>query len=225
MKLLFFDTETTGLPTKRSTSAYTQGVWPDIVSIGWIQTNKEGNVLVSEYYIIKPEDWTIPAEATAIHKITNELAVNNGYSLKYVINKFYTIARASDVIVSHNMRFDRNVINNALIWRLHRVIPCMELWNKRLFCTMVQSTKLSIILHKNKFPKLSELYYHVFGFNYNVDHLHNALNDTQVLKECFFKLWNVYDLPIDNPSINNASNQNSFPTKLVLSLEEPDETV
>ena len=225
MKLLFFDTETTGLPTHRSMSAMTRkGVWPDIVSIAWIQTDTDGVILASEYYIIKPDGWTIPEEATFIHKISHELATKNGHGLKYIMNKFYTVARSSNVIISHNMRFDRNVINNALIWRLNRSIPCMDFWEKRLFCTMKHGSKLSVT-GKNKFPKLSELYHFVFGIYYDEQHLHNALNDTQVLKECFFKLWNAYDLPIEKDNKYNAEGQYSIPTKLVLSLDEPDETV
>lgn len=224
MKFLFFDTETTGLPSCWK-YASTPGVWPDIVSIAWILTDEIGTVLSVEYHIVRPEGWTIPASSSAIHGIFQDLASGCGIGLHSVIERFHNAALKADVIISHNMRFDENVIDNAILWRIRNGLP-MRKWGKRLFCTMKHGISLCK-LPSNKQPRLSELYNHAFGLY--PSNLHNALQDTELLKACFFMLWNPSRLPEDTViqrknAPGNPGNP-SVSTKLVLSLAQPDETV
>lgn len=48
MMILFLDTETTGLPNRRSASFYHLSNWPRLVEIAWIECNENGTV-ESEY--------------------------------------------------------------------------------------------------------------------------------------------------------------------------------
>ena len=73
MKLIVFDTETTGLIPKKS-SLYSKKVNnPYIVQLSWLVFDTIENKLDGTYdYIVKlPEGITIPKEASDIHKITN----------------------------------------------------------------------------------------------------------------------------------------------------------
>jgi DNA polymerase-3 subunit alpha len=179
MQYLFFDTETTGFPVG--------DVQPNLVSIAWMLTDEEGRLLSSEYHIVYPKRWTIPEASTAIHKITTQTARRDGKALEEVLIRFQMAALRADLLVAHNMRFDKNVINAAL--KLMNSLP-MESWNKPFMCTMNYSKNLVKVIGKTgkiKLPKLQELFR--FGFGIDPYHtLHNALGDTDCLKMCFFKV-------------------------------------
>lgn len=195
---LFIDTETTGLPKKRQDAEVEPGIWPDIVSIGWVLTTDTGTIVTSFYTIIQPEGWTIPDDSIRIHGISNKVASHNGITLQCAIGNLFVSKITKDVcIVAHNMNFDRNVIINALKWRLHD----MNTHNlfKNTFCTMEAGrtvTKLPGIGRElYRCPKLSVLYSHLFGKEPEME-LHNALNDAIVCMKIYFKLKNLPPEPV-----------------------------
>ena len=55
--ILFFDTETTGVNTKRDR----------IVELAWVLCDNEGKIIREETRLIIPEGFEIPVEASAIH--------------------------------------------------------------------------------------------------------------------------------------------------------------
>ena len=115
MKLLVFDTETTGLPKSRAPATDKPDNWPHLVSISWVIL--QNNLIIKQRnYIIKPENWVIPDDSIRIHGITNELAHTRGHSLLKVMTEF--MGENCDVIVAHNMDFDYNVIMNDIKWDL-----------------------------------------------------------------------------------------------------------
>ena len=68
MKLLIFDTETTGLPKNRQPAERGPDNWPHIVSISWIVLDTDTNKEVKRRsYIIQPNGWHIPEESVRIH--------------------------------------------------------------------------------------------------------------------------------------------------------------
>ena len=73
MKVLVFDTETTGLPKKRNTSIYETDNWPYIVQLSYILYDTCNNYIIdmSDNIIKLDENICIPEESTKIHKITN----------------------------------------------------------------------------------------------------------------------------------------------------------
>jgi DNA polymerase III subunit epsilon len=228
MKYLFFDTETTGLPSDRVPARKIQGVWPSPVSIAWILANDNGIILHSEYHIIKPRNWMIPRESTEIHNISHEFAVANGADLEEVFNRFLWYANEADVLVAHNLHFDMNVVNNVLKWHLNRTLM-LEDYKKRMFCTMLNSRKLVGLPGKTpgsfKAPKLSEMYTQLFG-SLPVLTLHNAMTDTQILYECFYKLWGrPCDLPEERTVIINETASAPIITTLSISIADPSDAV
>ena len=176
MRIVVFDTETTGLPKLKNVPAKNmKDNWPHIVSLSWSVI--EHNVVVDTYsYIIQPMNWTIPDDSIAIHGITNEQAKNDGYPLSYVIDKF--ISTRYDVLIAHNLEFDENVLMQAVYWDLGRMEFNGFPHPKR--CTMKTSRELCK-LPNNKYPKLSELYEFVFGVRPDTKQLHNSMYDVIIL--------------------------------------------
>jgi len=211
MKVLVFDTETTGLPKDANTSAYKfPDNWPHIVSISWaiMDSNTDFAIMNSSCYVIKPEGWIVPPESTSIHGITHDQAVEFGSPLKDVMMKF--LHEDYDIVVAHNMYFDKNVIVNAMIWDLNLPFNGFEKVSK---CSMLASrTMCNIKFDSNKggikFPKLKELYNHVVGHEPK-DNLHTSLYDTLYLCEVIKKSPEIRNrLGITDQSINNESSSN-----------------
>jgi DNA polymerase III epsilon subunit-like protein len=91
-----------------------------------------------------------------------------------------------DAMVAHNLKFDMNVVLNAIIWDLG--IPFRG-FAKRKFCTMEIGTPMCKLpgRYGYKYPKLKELYENVLGHPPKTEQLHNALFDTLYLCEIIQK--------------------------------------
>jgi DNA polymerase III epsilon subunit-like protein len=133
MKLIVFDTETTGLPKTREPAWKGPNNWPHIVSISWIVIENDA-ITKEQYSVVKPMDWVIPEESTKIHGITQTYAKEHGESLSNVMDRFWTDIAGSTVI-AHNLQFDENVVANAMLWDLRRAFIGFE----KKFCTMESS--------------------------------------------------------------------------------------
>jgi DNA polymerase III epsilon subunit-like protein len=191
MKVLVVDTETTGLPKNFNIKAIDKpDNWPHLVSLSWAVLDSETMKIVESYSsYVRPEGWEIPAEATAIHGITTEMAMANGEPLRAVIDMFMTAP--CDVIVSHNANFDKNVIINAIVYDLQLPFDSEETIIREPFlCSMLASVEICKIETRRgyKWPKLSELYYHVFKKHLDIETEHDALYDTlnlaKVIQHC-----------------------------------------
>ena len=214
MRLLIFDTETTGLPKTREPAIKGADNWPHLVSIAWVVIEND-KILKSEYHIIKP-NWDIPEDCVKIHGINHAKATAEGHHLSDVILKF--IEEPHDIMVAHNMDFDFNVIMNAILWDL-KLVACPDF--KKRFCTMEASRGLCRIPFANgrgfKPPKLSELYEFVMKKPAAPTSLHNSLYDTQILASIVLRsttLRVMMGLPAVPGQINN--DYQAKPTTLVL---------
>jgi DNA polymerase III epsilon subunit-like protein len=111
--MLFIDTETTGLPKNRNSNGLeSKGNWPDIVSVSWAIV-KDGVKQPTKYFVISPEDWTIPDDSTRIHGITMEDAYAKGVPLRDVLSELSIDLKKVKTLVAHNLEFDKNVLLNA----------------------------------------------------------------------------------------------------------------
>jgi DNA polymerase III epsilon subunit-like protein len=184
MKLLIFDTETTGLPLKKLPAEKEPGNWPHIVSISWVILDSSTNEILSQQnFVIRPLNWIVPAESTAIHGISHDMAERTGKDLTYVIFKF--LIEEYDVLVAHNIDFDMNVLINAIKWDLDLALP---LFRKQI-CTMKLSTNICKIRGNfgYKYPKLKELYFYAFKKYPFEAKLHNSMYDVLILAEVIQK--------------------------------------
>lgn len=181
MKLLILDTETTGLPDQYEIKAKTRPMnWPHIVSISWIIIDSETNeTIIQRSYVIKPIDWIISKESSAIHGIQHSFASRYGSPLHDVMNEF--LAQEYDMMIAHNLDFDENVLINAIYWDLNR--HDFQGFNKLKACTMKLTRSLCKLpsQYGYKNPKLSELYEHVFRVKPDHSRLHGSYYDTKIL--------------------------------------------
>ena len=221
MRLMIFDTETTGLPIKYESASNGPNNWPHIVSISWIIFDGIQNKIIDKRsYIIKPENWQIPEDSVIIHGITTEKANEVGVSLSYAINEF--LNEEYDLLVAHNLYFDYNVVKNAILWDLK--IPFVPLKGKH-YCTMrlsINLCKLPAVIGKYKFPKLKELYKFVFKRFPDESRLHDSLFDSEVLTEIIQHcnpLRKAMGLPIKGDISSNGVYENSNRT-LSISLRD-----
>lgn len=181
---LFFDTETTGLPKKWKAPVTDIDNWPRLIQIAWTVCNKDGSINESKDFIIKPNGFTIPKEASDVHRITNDKAINEGVDLIYVLEQFNRIVDRSNFIIAHNMSFDEKIIGAEFI----RNKIQSHFFKKNKLCTMNASTDFCKIPghYGYKWPKLSELHVKLFGKDF--EEAHNAAADINATVRCFWKM-------------------------------------
>ena len=181
---LFFDTETTGLPKNWKAPVTDLNNWPRMIQIAWIFCDNEGNRIESDDFIIKPENFTIPVEASRVHGISTEKAINEGVELETVLFKFSKLVEQADFIVAHNISFDEKIVGAEL---LRKGIES-DFGRKRKLCTMHASTDYCRLLgpYGYKWPKLSELHIKLFGVDF--DEAHDASVDINATEKCFWEM-------------------------------------
>ena len=165
MKILVIDTETTGLP-KRNTSIYKTEEWPYIIQLSFILFDTISLNIIYKYneYIKPPENITISQDSFNIHKISNEFVNKNGINIVDALTSLNTILMMSDLIIGHNISFDKQIIIVEFI----RNNIKSNLTNQKYFCTMKNYVNYCKIPKpsdplKFKYPKLSELYKTIFN--------------------------------------------------------------
>ncbi len=181
---LFFDTETTGLPKNYNAPASNLKNWPRMIQIAWVLCDKNGNRIETSTNIIKPENFIIPKEASNIHGITTEKAIEEGRNLKTVLSEFNDLVEQSDFIVAHNISFDEKIIGAEFI--RNSITNNFDTKNK--ICTMKSATDFCKIkgYYGYKWPTLSELHIKLFGEDF--EGAHDALADILATEKCFWKL-------------------------------------
>lgn len=183
--IIFFDTETTGVPRNYNAPASDVDNWPRLVQIGWIVFD-EGTYVGHKEYIIKPDGFTIPEDVSKVHGITQERALAEGVNLKDVLTEFeQQWLNPSDLIVGHNISFDINVVGAEF----HRMFGRNPLENKPFICTMKSGTnfcQLPGAYGRYKWPKLHELYFKLFGREMGA--AHTALQDIKNTSDCYFAM-------------------------------------
>jgi len=212
MKVLIFDTETTGLPTSRAKAYQQKDAWPHIVSISWLVMESNTNeIITKKSYIVKPNGWTIPPDSIAIHGITNEIAHEKGVPLSDALYEFLGTPR--DIVVAHNLEFDENVIVNAMTWDLG--IQLFYGLDSPKYCSMVLSADICRLPSKfgrgYKPPRLSELYEHVFREKPIASQLHGSMYDAKILADILVAcpvLRAKIGLSVVRPENNNAAPKN-----------------
>lgn len=187
--ILFFDTETTGVPRNYKAPVTDSYNWPRLVQLAWTMADKEGNVLKKKSVIIKPEGFSIPSDAAEVHSITTERAIREGKPLSDVLDEFATDLSFAAQVVGHNIDFDQHIVGAELC---RYGMDFNALMDKPCTCTMKSSTNFCAIPNPNtyfggyKWPSLQELYQKLF--NRSFEDAHDALADVSATKECFFEL-------------------------------------
>jgi len=215
MKVLIFDTETTGLPKTKVMNQDSLHLWPHIVQLSYLIYDSDKNdIVVMEDNIIKTaSDVVISEESSAIHGITRDISQTRGVNLDNVFNGFFDALKNVDVLVGHNISFDINVVEVELLRMIYNSPPEISATEltlvktklhllrnyKNIYCTMQNSIDLCAIKvvgktgrEYNKFPRLNELHQKLFETTPN--NLHNSLNDILVTLRCYAMMMLKVDL-------------------------------
>jgi len=182
--ILFFDTETTGLPKNWKAPVTDLDNWPRLVQLAYLVYDFDGDLIQSCNEIIKPNGFTIPIEASKVHGITTDIANQRGSKIEEVFELFSIHLKRAKVIVAHNMSYDEKIIGSEMIrLGLENTVD-----SKEKICTMESTVDLCKIdgPYGYKWPKLEEL--HRFLFNHDFDGAHDALADIQATAKCFWEL-------------------------------------
>ncbi len=182
--LLFFDTETTGVPRNYKAPLSDLANWPRLVQLAWLLTDETGNEIESAEYIIKPKGFVIPREVSRIHGITHEYALQYGVPLGPVLDAVEKIIRPTTILVAHNISFDEKILGAELI----RAGRATQLETKERRCTMRLGTDFCRLPgpYGYKWPTLQELHKKLFDVSF--DGAHRALADVRACARCYFEL-------------------------------------
>lgn len=181
---LFFDTETTGLPRNWKAPVSDLNNWPRLVQLAYLYYDNNGNKISGGDFIIKPEGFIIPPDASRIHGISTERAQREGQSLNTVLQHFNSLIEQAKYLVAHNMAFDEKIVGAELLRNGMR----NSIQAKNKICTMERTTDFCAIdgPYGYKWPKLSELHYKLFRTGF--EEAHNAAVDITATAKCFWEL-------------------------------------
>lgn len=206
MRVLFFDTETNGLPLSKYGLGTDTKNWPLVVQLAWeIWEMSEGQqpvqVSKASHILQPPSDVVWNNESAAIHGITKERAIAEGVPGKVAFEEFSRNAGQCSVIVAHNLAFDKPVIK-AEFYRLN-ASETFSWWPPYEYCTMENTTHMCKLPRKYptphdpyKYPRLNELYTHLYGTVPDFE-FHSASGDVECLVECFHELLRRKVLPFE----------------------------
>jgi DNA polymerase III epsilon subunit-like protein len=216
MRVLVFDTETTGLPKSRVLNPLMFHLWPHIVQFSYViyDTDLRELVTIKDFIIRLSENIVIPDESIKIHGITNEIMRNQGVDISIAFESFFKDASSADLLIGHNVEFDLNMIkiellrfiNNKTIEHSAKTVYKDMLYSASYVlsfrCTMKETTEFCSILTKSKkgdtykkYPSLAELYHKLY--EKTPQNLHNSLHDVLVTLICFMKFQHNTDIEED----------------------------
>lgn len=185
MNILFFDTETTGLPKNYKAPVTDLENWPRLVQIGWV-VYRDGEFAYDIERIVRPDGFIISEQVSKIHGVTQEKALRDGGMLYDVLQHFESNIQVCDLIVGHNVSYDLNVCGAEFL----RITGRNPLENKPIYDTMLRGTPLCKLpggrMGQYKWPKLQELYFHLF--HEPLAQTHTALDDIQNTAKCYFEM-------------------------------------
>ena len=192
--ILFYDTETNGLPLWNQPSEHP--AQPHITQLAAELCDADtGRTLAFMDTLIQPDDWTIPAELEQLTGITNELAQRFGAPIFEAMRFFTRMWTDSELRVAHNESFDARMvrIEGARIFGAGHGFH--DEWkNGAAFCTQANSTKILNLPPSAKMvaagrshaksPNLDEAY--EFFTGKKLEGAHNAAVDLAACKAVYF---------------------------------------
>jgi DNA polymerase-3 subunit epsilon len=202
MKVIAFDTETTGLPENYNASLTDLSKWPYVIQLSFIvfDTEKKEITEYSDRVIKLASTIPIPEESIAIHQITRERSEREGVYMRYALMEFIEAMKDVDIIIAHNLSFDKKMITVEL--NRQQLPNCFANANIKEYCTMMETIQICKVPNQvkkyadhYKWPRLNELHKHLFGNEPRGTH--NAIADVMICLRCFVYLNCKYDIATD----------------------------
>lgn len=195
--ILFFDTETTGLPDFRARSA--ELTQPHIVQLALLLCEDDGTEVDRNCVIVKPNGWVIPPEVTAIHGISHEQALDEGMPEDFATGLFIGMYGRASLRVAHNESFDRRIMRIAMTRAGIERADIEAIEARPSFCTCRNSVDILNLppsekmiaagFIKPKTPKLSECIQHFFGEE--LTKAHDAMGDAEDCRRVYLHLKSI----------------------------------
>jgi DNA polymerase III epsilon subunit-like protein len=201
VRILILDTETNGLPLARQAPAAQWQLYPAILQLSWaIYTADTGGLQEVAHRDVRlalhpSVPWN--AEAAAIHGMSEEQC-RTGASAQEALLELAEALRQTDVVLAHNLAFDRSVIRAAAYAEADRGGPAAlrQIWPNQVgeFCTMQALRDIMQLSTTRpgfwKSPRLNEVHTWLFGHAYDISGaiLHTASSDTHCLMRCVSEL-------------------------------------
>lgn len=194
VKILVFDTETTGFINKKDPTNLE--IQPHIIQFaGILWELKDGKYIELERknILIKPPI-SIPYGSSQVHHIY-DIDVKDAPIMSEQIDNIMDFLWKADAIIWHNIEYDEDMLKLELkrLEKLHLYSP------QQVICTMKTTVDFCAIQGNGlrfKYPKLWELYKKLFG-EYFV-WAHDAMVDVEATQKCFLKLEQQWILWLSN---------------------------
>lgn len=206
MRVLVFDTETSGLIPKKYESI---NECPYILQLACILVDTDGSKVINKIDSIneiinapinKLDDKVMEITGLTIEK------VKSGVDIIPILNKFKNMLENNDVLVAHNLEFDLKMI------KIEFERNNIDLNTPRSsYCTMKNSTQICNIEKENSFgkylkwPTLEELHKHLFP-EICVKNLHDAYVDSILCLRCYLMLNCKLDIYESKEEFRNEIN-------------------
>ena len=257
VKVLVFDTETTNIPpllpgdTWAIREDFGQKLlhpnyvslwkdilhkWPSVIQFSYIlyDTENPKETKLFNKYIDIGDDIIISEGSIAVHHITKEkiagMASKDKASIEKTLRTFMEDVKNADVIVGHNVDFDRKMVVAEFLRMIEKYYEkgngeeledfVKQIMDKTKFsCTMndtIEVCKLQMkieykdkktgepkVFYKLKSPKLSEAYKHYFGYMPSGEALHDSMSDVILCLRIFIKYKYDKDVCGSNRSVTN----------------------
>ena len=191
MRILIFDTETSGLDPQ----------WNVILQLSYqiVDSDSWATIKTVNHFFSWPEDKTrVSMEAINVNGLTEEVLTSKQLSnRKSALEEFVTDKDSCNLLVAHNIEFDKKFILSAC--REEGVKFASSGWSQS-YDTMKRTTSYCQIPkvwgNGYKWPKLTELA-DCLGIDYSRISLHDSSGDVELTKLCFKQILaeGLYTLP------------------------------
>lgn len=194
MRILFYDTETQGLPLFDQPSSDPRQ--PHIVQAAAVLVDAGTRTAISSINLIsRPDGWEIPEEVARVHGITTEHAKRVGIAEGAIVEALYALWQTADLRVGHNESFDARILRIALkrfmgdeaadVWKAGEA-ECTQKLATPIIKLPPTANMLAAGRRHYKAPNLSEAYWHFTGRK--LENAHSALAD---VKACMAVYWAI----------------------------------
>ena len=176
MNLVCFDTETTGLDVQKD----------HIIQLSLVKVDTDNWSVIDQrdWYILPEGNFTIPAEAEAVHHISKSFLQENGVSLKSIYNDLVAFTNGCDILSYNGNGYDApilyyNLKRHGLSFDFHG-----RIWYDALALERVQMEgKIDPETGERYHCNLTAAYTRYYGHPF--EGAHNSLDDVMATIEVF----------------------------------------
>lgn len=196
--IIFFDTETSGLPNYKASNH--DPSQPYVLQLAAILTSPSGETLDEFCTLVQPTNSNpIHPKAFEAHGISREQCQADGIPAADAFGKFMDMATQCSLSIAHNHSFDLRLLG-IMSAQIDKETSGQSVTDYAMFkeikslCTMMSTTNYCALPYPsgrkgNKWPKLEELYFIMHRENMADKYkAHDALEDVRCTRDCFFEL-------------------------------------